>query len=144
MRNAYFGRMQCTVDMTGGGRCFCCSKDIFSIAEMSWIGSQLCPAWSWGSTAGTCCLPKLRAAGVLIASFCLFKTMYFSGVFLKFLMETFSKTHHFSYSLAPTLQHLPRPLELLYSWEDFFQKEVFSPCLQVSVLILKLQLADET
>lgn len=50
-------------------------------------------------------------------------------------MEIFSKTHHFSYSLVSTLQHLLRLLKPLCSWEDFFQKEIFSLCINIKITI---------
>ena len=81
--------------------------------------------------------------GDLTATFCLFKNMFFSGAFLKFLTGTFSKKHVVLFlSTHPSASS--QTAEPLCSWEDFFQNEIFSLCLKVSILILKLQLVGET
>lgn len=105
---------------------------------------------AWPHPGGAQHHPPLARAegswGDLAATFYLFKNMVFSGVFLKFLRETFSKNPHFFFFdlLVSALQRLLKPLSPFPPGRIFFQKEIFSPCLKVSVLILKLQLAGET
>lgn len=105
---------------------------------------------AWPHPGGAQHHPPLARAegswGDLAATFYVFKNMVFSGVFLKFLRETFSKNPHFFFLFVSIRTSASsQTAEPLSSWEDFFfQKEIFSPCLKVSVLILKLQLAGET